>query len=590
MWGEIMATTQSFHVNDYYYDPTTTLPITDYKFTMTLLNVTPLTQEYWAFDWWFNDSANTNGYTGVQPISDLAGGGTAPAINASVWNATSATPGPGSTAATFGNEGTGMRITHQTPVVTGVSYTFEVSIANGVLTETVTDQSGNKTVIGSFPAPANAFSTALGFNVFMEYYGQQNSATLAPGEMQISNVLVNGQANAINFNQGFHLHDPAVAADSLPIIEAWGPGGYYNTSTGPTGANLTLILENTQANVTGGVDTNTVKIAAGYNNLLQDSFTNIQNLDGGGQTLTLTAAQLRGFSSVINASLVVSGGAADIAAALDQLESFAAAGTLVSDTLTGGGIPTLSVTAAQLSNDALALKGLSGYFTLSIAAMGSNLAIAGLAGHGNVVQFSGASSQYAVTSGGDGSSFTVTQSGSTDHLSGITALQFTDGTDFVASQTAPAGGVSSVQIADLYAAVLARTPDIAGLAYYQQQAQTSPQVSITTYTEYFLSSPEYTGNSAHNYAQTAQGEAGFITDTYSNLLHRAPENGAVAYYQNVISQFTNNLTPGTAAYAAADLLAHATVLTFFSQSAEFLGDVQITAAHPADAQHWLYLI
>ncbi len=50
------------------------------------------------------------------------------------------------------------------------------------------------------------------------------------------------------------------------------------------------------------------------------------------------------------------------------------------------------------------------------------------------------------------------------------------------------------------------------------------------------------------------------------------------------------LTPGTAAYAQADLQAHAQVLAYFSQSREFLTDVQVTARHPADAQHWLVLI
>jgi hypothetical protein len=50
------------------------------------------------------------------------------------------------------------------------------------------------------------------------------------------------------------------------------------------------------------------------------------------------------------------------------------------------------------------------------------------------------------------------------------------------------------------------------------------------------------------------------------------------------------LTAGTAAYAAAEATAHALVLAYFSQSPEFLNDVQITAQHPADATHWLILI
>jgi hypothetical protein len=138
--------------------------------------------------------------------------------------------------------------------------------------------------------------------------------------------------------------------------------------------------------------------------------------------------------------------------------------------------------------------------------------------------------------------------------------------------------------------VFGREPDVPGLAYYQAAVKTSPSTPLTQYAANFLQSPEYVNNSAHNYAQTTAGDTQFINDSYTNLLHRAPESGAVPFYLDLISKFTQNLTPGTAAYAAAELQAHATVITDFSQSAEFLGDVQITTAHPADTQHWLYLI
>ena len=86
------------------------------------------------------------------------------------------------------------------------------------------------------------------------------------------------------------------------------------------------------------------------------------------------------------------------------------------------------------------------------------------------------------------------------------------------------------------------------------------------------------------------GEAAFITATYQNLLDRAPETGAVAYYENVIDPMLANLTPGTAAYAKADLAAEAQVLAYFSQSPEFRADVTVTAQNPASASHWLILI
>jgi hypothetical protein len=108
--------------------------------------------------------------------------------------------------------------------------------------------------------------------------------------------------------------------------------------------------------------------------------------------------------------------------------------------------------------------------------------------------------------------------------------------------------------------------------------------------ENFLASPEYANNPAHAYAQSAAGDAQFITDTYQNLLHRAPESGAVPYYQAMLAQYTAGLTPGSAAYSAAATQAHAQLLVDFSASGEFLNDVQITAQHPADSQHWLYVM
>jgi hypothetical protein len=141
--------------------------------------------------------------------------------------------------------------------------------------------------------------------------------------------------------------------------------------------------------------------------------------------------------------------------------------------------------------------------------------------------------------------------------------------------------------------VFGRIPDVPGLAYYEKELAANPTLSLDRLAEDFLLSPEYTGNAAHAYAQSSAGDARFITDSYTNLLNRAPESGAIPYYQALIDKFTGGMTPGSAAYSAAELAAHATVLVDFSASPEFLGDVQITAAHPASSGftgHWLVLI
>ncbi len=288
--------------------------------------------------------------------------------------------------------------------------------------------------------------------------------------------------------------------------------------------------------------------------------------------------------------------AVNVQAGLDAIQVMAASGDISSIVLTDGGIPALTVDPTQLTADLSTLKNISGNFTVDVTASAPNVTIAGLSGHANTAVFSGAASQYAVTPTGDGTSFTVTDVGtgrsSVDHLSNVSALQFSNFADIVASQTPPAAGaVSSAQVTELYSAVFGRTPDVAGLAFYQTYAAAHPSTPFTQFAMWFLSSPEYTGNAAHTYAASTAGDAQFITDCYNNLLHRGPEANAISFYQTkVIEPMLAGLTAGDAAYSQAEFHAHAQVLAYFSQSPEFLSDVTVTGQHPADAQHWLVLI
>lgn len=293
--------------------------------------------------------------------------------------------------------------------------------------------------------------------------------------------------------------------------------------------------------------------------------------------------------------------AANIQADLGALESLAVAGKISSISLTDTGIPVMDVTPVQLTADMLVFKDIQSLYTMTIDGSAANITANGISGIGTTVELTGASTQYTTIGLGDGSGFTLTETGtgraSVDHLSGITEIQFDNNGSgaptiaFVASDTPlVAGTVSSAQIAALYSAVLGRTPDSAGLAFYEAQAA-NPANTILCLAAEFISSPEYTNNPAHTYAQTVGGETQFITATYQNLLDRAPEAGAANWYvQTVIEPLLKGLTAGTAAYAAADISAHALVLAYFSESPEFRSDVQVTAAHPADAQHWLILI
>jgi hypothetical protein len=284
--------------------------------------------------------------------------------------------------------------------------------------------------------------------------------------------------------------------------------------------------------------------------------------------------------------LSVTDSAANVVANLDALQTLIATADISVISLTDSGIPVLTVTAAQAVADSGVLNDINGNFSVVQTASGSNLTISGIAAAlGNTVVFNGDASQYSLAKTGDGVSFTVANGSSTDHLSDIQALQFADFTVIVAA-TPGSVTVTTGNITEIYAAVLDREPDVAGLAFYQTLLTANPTLPLVTFALDFLQSPEYLA--AHNYAQTNEGDTQFIIDSYQNLLGRTPAATETAYYQAVISKMLAGITPGTAAYTTAELDAHATVLVDFSGSPEFLTDVQITGT--VSKQHWLFLI
>ncbi|SRR5579859_56325 len=297
------------------------------------------------------------------------------------------------------------------------------------------------------------------------------------------------------------------------------------------------------------------------------------------------------------APLTIQDSSLNVVNGLTNLESLVVAGKIGSISLTdnGAGFVTLNLTAAQVTADAPALKLISNA-VIDISAAAANFSFSGTGDPATVVVFSGKESQYQIVATGNGG-VTVVDTGtgrtSADHFANVTELQFSDQTVVVANAPST-GSVTSGNVTELYAAAFGRLPDAAGLAYYQQMSATNPSLSLTSFAQKFLASPEYTNNTAHNYAQTTTGETSFINDLYTNLLHRSPETGAVPYYLNIISQLTSHDTTGTQAYTADDAYAHAVVLTDISQSAEFLNNVQLTGQSTSStgstgttATHWL---
>lgn len=302
----------------------------------------------------------------------------------------------------------------------------------------------------------------------------------------------------------------------------------------------------------------------------------------------------------------VADSAANVAGALDSLQNLVAHGDLASVKVTDSGFAAVDVTPVQMSRDVGAIGLLSGNYYLAVPISHDNVSVTGPGGHATVVQYSQDETLYTLAAGPNGS-VTVTCSGGVDHLTNVDELQFGEFSSFITSPpgstgapttgnifiaAAPGTGVAptSGNITELYSAVLAREPDAPGLTYYENILKANPNTPLTTFAQWFLQSPEYKSDPAHAYAQTTAGDSKFIIDAYNDLLHRAPESGAIPYYLNVISEVTGGATPGTADYTSALLKAHATVITYFSQSPEFLNDVRIMPGHSGDAQHWLFLV
>lgn len=427
---------------------------------------------------------------------------------------------------------------------------------------------------GSLNAHSVTVADWIGTNHTDNYYSFTLS-TLSTVEVQLGGVSSSGVLLSLLSSDGeqlrYALPDPAQDGD---IIQNLGPGTYYihvseayAVSTG-----YSLSVSASPISTSGSSD-----------------MASAPSIDVTG--LSVHQALLASQGGYLPASSRIADSSSAILADLDKLQNLVATGKVTGIGLTDGGIPTLSVSAEQLSSDSGAIKAITGYFTLAETASGASAAIVGAPNAlGNTVVFSGASSQYRIDAAGDGIHFTVSNGATTDTLSNVQALQFADHILIVA-QAPSFSSVTTGNITELYGAIFGREPDVAGLAYYQQLLASNPSLALTDLAKQFLASPEYVSNPSHSYAPTAAGDTQFITDLYNNLLHRAPGTGDAAWYEaNVIAPIVGSTAPGSAAYASALNSARAVLATDFSQSAEFLADVQVTARNPADTQHWLILI
>jgi len=372
-------------------------------------------------------------------------------------------------------------------------------------------------------------------------------------------------------------------------------GNYALDVTGVTAAQAADLIGNSAVHVSGVQIADTAAEVMGSIDALESlaaagQITGITLTGSSNSAARITTAQLAADAAVLSDisgsySLAVSGSSSSVASQLGTLQALAGKGELASISLSDPSA-NITITAAQLASDATALNDITSSFTLTVAAGTTAVNIAGLSGQATTVQFAQDASQYSVTAANG--VVTVASGGVSDQLTGVTAIKFADFTEIVAAAPGSAGAPTTGNITELYAAVLGREPDAGGLAFYQSYLQKNPATGLIQFATWFLESTEY--SSAHTYAETAAGEQQFISDSYQNLLHRAASPSDVSFYEtNVLGPAVNNLTPGTAAYAAAQLQAHALMLVYLSASSEFLTDVQVTAQNSAGASHWLIL-
>lgn len=421
-----------------------------------------------------------------------------------------------------------------------------------------------------------------------------NNAVIAGNSVSLSSLFSTTDAGGVGTKPitDYFVYDTGTGSGTSDTF-SFGGGNYAaHSATHPLAVPAAELSTLTLQTSGTGSGTDTVYVYAANGTYNGDFATLSFNITAGAISGTLTASQAATDynGNFLTTPISVADSAANVGTNIDALEGAAVAGKLSSITLTDGGIPTLSISASQLTSDAAAIKAISGSFSLSEAAPAASATIVGAANAlGNTLVLSGAASDYTITSQGDGVHLNVSGNGASDTVSDIQALQFADHTDIVAATPGPANAVTTGNITELYSAVLAREPDLGGLTFYQNYLKSNPATPLQQFADYFLSSSEYV--SAHDYAQSTAGDTQFIEDSYQNLLHRTPSADEVNFYlTNVMAKAEANLTPGTAAFASAQFQAHALMLVYFSASAEFLSDVQVTAANPTSAQHWLVLI
>jgi hypothetical protein len=195
--------------------------------------------------------------------------------------------------------------------------------------------------------------------------------------------------------------------------------------------------------------------------------------------------------------------AANVFANLDALQTMMAAGALQAVRVTDSSAR-VSLSAAQSAQDLGVLSIISGTFDVAIDAAGAGT-------QRIVTALPGAHTQYSVTPG-----VSVKGNGITESLSHVDRIAFSDG--WLAFDLNGDAGVAY----RLYQAAFNRKPDVAGLGY--QTNALDHGLTIAQVAANFIASPEFQSTYGN------VGDSQFVTLLYQNVLHRAPDEGGLAFH------------------------------------------------------------
>jgi hypothetical protein len=319
-----------------------------------------------------------------------------------------------------------------------------------------------------------------GASVLDSHAGTINGAvTLGAG----ATAVLGAESNTVVLGAGTHVVDGGGGTNTVSYAHA------------ASGVTVSLALQG-QAQNTIGAGTDTLSnfqnlIGSAYaDHLTGDANNNVIDggggndvLDGGGGVNTVSFASA---ASGVNVNLELQGQAQSTGVGIDTLSNFPnIIGSAFNDTLHGGA--------------------------------GANSIDGG--GGLNTAVYDGVYRQYTVGAGG--ATVSGGPEGGTDTLANIQRLQFVDG--YMAFSPTDTAG----QVYRLYEGTLGRAPDPAGLAAWTHGLNAG--MTLSSVAASFVGSAEF----QNTYG--ALTDTAFVTLLYSNVLHRAPDAGGLAYWAYLLN-------------------------------------------------------